>query len=45
MDHALLFDSHLNDGQKLLNRLAETGDAVAGGWVKEPDRWQWHLNP
>jgi hypothetical protein len=43
MDQAPLVEGQLNDGQKLLNRLAETGDAIAGGWVKEPDRWQWRL--
>lgn len=43
MDQAPLVDSQLNDGQKLLNRLAEEGLAVGASWVKESDAWQWYL--
>lgn len=43
MDQAALVEGQFNDGQKLFDRFAEEGMAVAAAWVKEYDAWQWYL--
>jgi hypothetical protein len=43
-DRALLIQTEINDGQMLLDRLAEAGIAVGAGWVMESDAWQWFVS-
>jgi hypothetical protein len=44
MDQTALVDEQIEDGKRLLERLAEAGFAVtAAGWVKESERDRWYL--
>ena len=44
MDQTPLVDEQIADGKRLLDRLREAGFPVtAAGWVRETERWRWHL--
>jgi hypothetical protein len=44
MDKTTLVEGQINDGQKLIDRLAENGIAVtAAGWLKESEAGLWCL--
>jgi hypothetical protein len=44
MDKTTLVDEQIADGKRLVDRLGEAGFPVtAAGWVRETERWRWHL--
>jgi hypothetical protein len=44
MDQTTLVDEQIADGKRFLNHLAEAGFPVlAAAWVRETERWRWHL--
>jgi hypothetical protein len=44
MDQTTLVDEQIADGKRLLARLREAGFPVtAAAWIRESERWRWHL--
>jgi hypothetical protein len=44
VDQTTLVDEKVRDGKRLLDQFSETGfPVIAAGWIRETDRYYWHL--